>query len=336
MIDKDVPITVLMVTYNDKKYIEEAIVSVLQQTMTDFEFLIIDDASTDGTSQILAKYAKKDSRIRLVRSETNLGLTKQLNIGLRLAKGKYIARMDGDDISHPERLEHQYVYMLNHPNCYFLATEGVLIGETGKKIKDIQIDFKGLSQKEYILNYGSPFIHSSMFFSKKSVLEIGGYNENYHTRQDLELWLRIIYSGMEIHVLRKPLISLRYHSQSLSHKSTENLYVNVIIKVLYRAKDLGIVNIEIDKIENMVKRNPAINNYIQRVLARKKLKAMVSFFVSGELIKGIGSFFRLVPSLHSALSRPVPLIPIIDDLLKNTQIFDDNRKDNDTNFKNKN
>jgi len=328
--DKEIPITVLMATYNDEKYIEKAIVSILQQTMPDFEFLIMDDASMDRTPLILDDYSQKDPRIRVVRSEHNIGLTKQLNIGLRLAKGKYIARMDGDDVSHPDRLKHQYTYMISHPNCYFLATEGILIGETGKKLKDIRVNFKGLSQKEYILNYGSPFIHSSMMFSKQKIIELGGYDENYKTRQDLELWLRIIYFGMEIGVLKEPLIHLRYHSQSLSHESIGNLYLNVIIKILYRAKYLGI-NINREEIESIVRRESAINGYVQRIIFRRKLKTMMHFFISGDLTRGITLLFKLIPSLHLALSKPVQLIPVIDALLKNIQTLNGDGRDNDTN-----
>ena len=330
--NQEFPVTVLMSTYNDERYVAEAIVSILRQTLKDFEFLIIDDASTDRTPNIIDEYAQDDTRITVVKNERNLGLTKSLNIGLSLAKGKYIARFDADDVSHPERLERQYMYMTVHPSCYFLATEGILIGESGRKLKNIHVNFKGLSQKRYILNYGSPFIHSSMMFSKQKVLEIGGYDENYRTRQDLELWLRIIYSGMEISVLKEPLIYLRYHPQSLSHKSIENLYLNVIIKTLYRARELGVININIEKIENMVKREPVINTYVQRVISRRKLKTMLDFFISGDLIKGIALFFRLIPSLHLALSKPVQLIPVIDVLLKNIQTLNGDGRDNDTNF----
>ena len=319
--NRELPVTVLMSTHNDERYIEEAIVSILQQTLKDFEFLIIDDASTDGTPDILDKYRREDSRIRLVRNENNLGLTKSLNIGLKLAKGKYIARMDGDDISHPGRLEHQYVYMTSNSGCDFLATEGVLIGESGRRLKDIRIDFKGLPQKEYILNYGSPFIHSSMMFSKHKILEMGGYDESYKTRQDLELWLRIIYSGMEISVLKRPLIKLRYHSRSLSQEGIENLYLNVMIRVLYRAKHLGIVNVNKEEIEDMVKLEPAINNYVLRVHSRRRLKAMMDSFASGDLIRGVALFFKLIPNLHLAFSSHVQLMPAIDDLLIRTCKF---------------
>lgn len=321
-------ITVLTAVYNGERYLREAIGSILNQTYKNFEYILVDNNSTDNTPKILNDYAQKDERIKIIK-ETRQSPACARNAGLQVAKGKWIAILDADDISHPERLEHQYIYMINHPNCYFLATEGILIGESSKKLKDIRINFKGFSQKDYFLNYGTPFVHSSMMFSKQKVLELGGYDENYKVLEDLELWLRVIYSGMEISLLREPLVEYRYHSQSLSHKSIGNLYLKVIIKALYRAKDLGITNINSEKIEKVIKREPVINTYIQRVIARRRLKNMLDFFISGDLIKGIGLFFRLIPDLHLTLSKPIQLVPVIDVLLKNIQT-NHNGRDNDT------
>ena len=312
------PVTVLLATYNNDKFLDDAIRSILNQTMRNFELLIIDDASNDNTPEILERYSKADDRIQIIKNKINIGLTKSLNIGLRSAKGKYIARMDGDDISHQERLERQYDYMIRNPNCDFLSTEGILIGESGKKIKKIRANFDCLSQKEYILNYGSPFIHSSMMFSKQKILELGGYDENFETRQDLELWLRVIYFGIKIMVLKKSLVYHRHYPESLSHRNKENLYLNVIIRALYRSKDLGI-NIKKEQIENLVKDDPEINNYIRRILARGHLKVMIDNLFSGKIIKFIILFPFLVQCLHHALKKPVKLIPVIDILLRNIQ-----------------
>ena len=177
-------ISVLMSTYNDERFIEEAINSILQQTFTDFDFLIIDDFSKDRTSAILSNFARRDKRIRLVRNRRNLGLTKCLNNGLHLAKGEYIVRMDGDDISHPRRLERQYAYFISHPVCVILATEGVIIDEQGQALRDRKIDLGGMDQEEYLLNFSSPFIHSGVMFSRKAILKLGGYNEDFRTRVD--------------------------------------------------------------------------------------------------------------------------------------------------------
>src|SRR3989344_5781814 len=104
-------ISVLMPAYNARKYIGEAIESILNQTFKDFEFIIINDCSTDKTKKIIEEYANKDARIKLINNATNLGLTKSLNIGLKEARGEYVARLDADDVALPERLEKQYEFM---------------------------------------------------------------------------------------------------------------------------------------------------------------------------------------------------------------------------------
>lgn len=105
--------SVLMPVYNGEKYLREAIDSILEQTLTDFEFLIIDDGSKDNSVQIINSY--NDPRIRLVKNETNLGISKTLNRGIEMASAEFIARMDADDISYPARLQKQYDYLIKHP-----------------------------------------------------------------------------------------------------------------------------------------------------------------------------------------------------------------------------
>ena len=112
-------ITVLMPVYNGEKYLREAIGSILNQTFNDFEFLIINDSSTDSTREIILSY--DDTRIRLEDNEKNIGLTHSLNKGLRLAKGKYVARMDADDISLPDRLEKQLAVIENNTDVSIVA-----------------------------------------------------------------------------------------------------------------------------------------------------------------------------------------------------------------------
>ncbi|MCI0471302.1 MAG: glycosyltransferase, partial [Candidatus Aminicenantes bacterium] len=108
-------ITVLMSVFNNAAYLREAIDSILNQTYTDFEFLIIDDASTDSSKEIISHY--HDTRIRLIENKRNIGLTKSLNKGLHKAKGEYIARMDADDISLPDRLAVQYAFLQENPDA---------------------------------------------------------------------------------------------------------------------------------------------------------------------------------------------------------------------------
>ena len=127
-----VSISVVMPVYNvEISMLEEAVNSILSQTFQDFEFIIIDDASNDDTYNYLNGI--KDERIILIRNSEHLGITKSLNIGLKEAKGKYIARMDGDDISLPQRFEKQYEYMESHPDVIVCGTGVEIFGERSKK-----------------------------------------------------------------------------------------------------------------------------------------------------------------------------------------------------------
>ena len=126
-------VTVLMPVYNAERFLREAIDSILGQSFKHFEFLIIDDGSTDASADIIASY--RDSRIRFVRNRTNLGITPTLNKGIALASCELIARMDADDISHPQRLQKQFGYMKRNPECALLSSWARVISEDGKFIR---------------------------------------------------------------------------------------------------------------------------------------------------------------------------------------------------------
>ena len=122
-------ITVLMSVYNGEKYLQETIESVLSQSYKNFELLIIDDKSTDKTCLIINSF--KDPRIKLIINNQRLGLSKSLNVGIKLSSGEYIARLDADDICHQNRLEIQKLYLENNPDCGILATNAILINQYG-------------------------------------------------------------------------------------------------------------------------------------------------------------------------------------------------------------
>ena len=185
---KNPTVTVLMSVYNGEKYLYEAIESILNQTFKDFEFLIINDGSTDGTAKILQSY--QDHRIKIINNEKNIGLTKSLNKGLRFAKGEYIARMDADDISMPERLEKELEFMEAHRNYAVVGTflnvldeDSKVVGTIEKPIGDDQI--REFLKKDNCIGHGSAMVR------KKSLLNIGYYNESIEKAQDYDLWLRI-------------------------------------------------------------------------------------------------------------------------------------------------
>lgn len=208
-------VTVLMSVYNGEKYLREAIDSILHQTYTNFEFLIIDDASTDTTPEILHQYS--DPRIRLVKNENNLGLTKSLNKGLALANGEYIARMDADDICMPERFEKQLNYFDRNPETDVLGTGFKIFNAndecTGEKFFPEKVTTSDFSQENQL-------IHGSVMVKKSVIIDVGGYNEYFQYVQDYELWLRVS-KKYQIRNIPAILYKLRYHGDNIAFTKKE-------------------------------------------------------------------------------------------------------------------
>ena len=178
-----------MSVYNGEKYLKEAVESILNQTFRDFEFIIIDDGSTDGTSEIIARYEKADDRIRVYHQE-NRGLVASLNRGCQLAKGEYIARMDADDISLPERLEKQVEFLNAHPDIGVLGTWMELINENSVPQNKVRVPTSpwliGWS-----LIFANCMVHSSVMMRRDIVEQLGFYRPEALHAEDYDLWARI-------------------------------------------------------------------------------------------------------------------------------------------------
>lgn len=203
-------ISVLMPIYNCEDYIQEAVESILNQTYTNYELIIIDDASTDATVEIIKTY--KDERINLIVKPENTGYTNSLNNGLKIAKGKYIARMDGDDISLPTRFEKQVAVLEANPNIVVCGSVFKIIGsnklntnpETHEEIK------MALLQDSAI---GHP---TSML--RKSTLEENNveYDTSMQPAEDYDLWVRLLKYG-ELYNIQEPLFLYRVHEGQVSN-----------------------------------------------------------------------------------------------------------------------
>jgi len=181
---------VVMPAYNVVRYIADAIRSILDQTFRDFEFIIIDDGSTDGTGGIIRHYAVADSRIVHAQNEGNLGLPKSLNIGIELAKGKYICRMDADDISYPDRLEKQLAFMESNPD---VVISGGTMEVCNRDMNSIcrriyNLTDAGVRRKLFRYN---PFCHPSTIYRTEAAIMIGGYNEVTFPAEDYDLYFRL-------------------------------------------------------------------------------------------------------------------------------------------------
>jgi glycosyltransferase involved in cell wall biosynthesis len=208
----NVKVTVLMPAYNAAKYIAEAIDSVLAQTFTDFELLIIDDGSTDNTVAEIRKY--KDPRIRLIECSHG-GISLALNKGLEEARGFHIARFDSDDICYPDRLEIQYDFMLANPEYILTGTEADYIDMNGEYV--FTLKYRGYSDTEIrsLEPTVCPFSHVTVMYKKDEVVSAGGYDNNAYTFEDHLLWLHLVKRG-KVCNLPQLLVRVRFNPESVT------------------------------------------------------------------------------------------------------------------------
>ncbi|MDR2820438.1 MAG: glycosyltransferase [Desulfovibrio sp.] len=179
-------VTVLMPVYNAEAYVAEAIESILGQTFTDFEFLIIDDSSTDATPGILERYTTRNSCIHVVRNEKNLNIGASLNRGLELASAPLVARMDADDVSLPHRLEKQVAFMAANPDV--VVAGGCWRGYETGIIRKPPLTNDAIRAT---LLWTPPFCHPAVIMRRPPVLRAGGYRQEYPPTEDYDLWRRL-------------------------------------------------------------------------------------------------------------------------------------------------
>jgi len=211
-------VTVLMPVYNGGDYLKPAIESILGQTYRDFEFLIINDCSTDDSMEIIQSY--KDPRIVIHTNTVNMGQTKSLNVGLKLAKGKYIVINDADDLSLPHRIEKQLDFVSNHPEFAVVGTSAFIMNRSGRINRVFR---KPTDQQEITLGILSetPLIHGSVIMNKAMILGHGGYNEEFRIIQDFELWSSLIRKGVRVANISDILVVIRHFADSVSFKEKD-------------------------------------------------------------------------------------------------------------------
>ena len=181
-------VSVIAAVHNGAAFLEASIRSILDQSFTDFEFLIVDDGSTDDSPALLDRFATEDTRIRVFHRE-NAGLTVSLGIALKEARGVYIARQDDDDISLPDRLRRQKEFLDAHPSVAVIGCRYKTIDPSGKIVGHSNVPMGNASIKRALLTH-NVIAHSGAMFHRQKVLDIGGYDPQYRTAQDYDLWCR--------------------------------------------------------------------------------------------------------------------------------------------------
>ena len=196
-----------MSVYNASKFLNEAIESILNQTYKNFEFIIIDDGSTDNSTQIIEKYKKIDERIVFIENEKNVGLTKNLNKAIKLSTSDYIARMDADDISDVKRLEKQIKFLQENKDISIVGSCAKYINSKGEVEENIDVpeNYEEIRNMIYKVN---PLIHPSVMFKKEDIISIGMYNEELRKVQDYDLWFRAVANNLKMHNIQESLLFL--------------------------------------------------------------------------------------------------------------------------------
>ena len=208
------PVTsVVMSVYNGQAFLAEAVESILNQTFRDFEFIIIDDGSTDRTAEILTEHERKDGRIRIHRQENN-GRAASLNIGIELAQGQYIARMDADDIALPSRLKAQLEFMERHPDVCVLGGAVELIDQQGDVLRTVHPPQEDAEIQSRLLE-DNPMWHPTVMMRKEVASGADGYRKALLDADDYDLWLRISERS-KLANLKAVVLRYRIHSSQAS------------------------------------------------------------------------------------------------------------------------
>lgn len=208
-------VSVVMSVYNGGAHLNASIQSILNQTMTNFEFIIINDGSTDDTETIIKSFS--DNRIKLI-NQKNKGLVFSLNKGIKLARGKYIARQDADDLSLPSRLEKELNYLVSNPECGLVGTFFSYINEQKNKHNEIIVSPTRNLDLQRAMYVSNPFAHGSVMFRKTAWSQAGGYKNTYGPTEDFELWRRIA-SKWELVQIPEVLYKYRINPLGISNQN---------------------------------------------------------------------------------------------------------------------
>ena len=240
-------VTVLMTVFNGSKYIRDTIDSVLSQTFVDFEFMIIDDCSIDDSIEMIKSY--NDNRIQLIENKNNIGQSASLNLGLKLAKGEYIARIDQDDICMACRIEKQVKFLNSNLEVAVVGSYYTYIDSDGNLLGYKKLPVNSDSNLLYIITGHNPLIHPGVLFRKKVIEEVGGYNEEYMPSEDIDLWLRLYQNGYNCDNIPEHLTCIRKHLDQSSVKQYNKQNNKHLLAFYNFYNELNKNSINYDKIE---------------------------------------------------------------------------------------
>jgi glycosyltransferase involved in cell wall biosynthesis len=295
-------ITVLMSVYNGEKFLEECILSVLNQSFKKFEFIIINDGSTDGSKNIIRKFSILDKRIRLI-NQKNCGIPKSLNMGIVNAKSDWIAKIDCDDLCQQNRLEVQYNYVINNKSVILIGSDHNEIDKNNKLVKIHNYPTKSILLKKNLFECKKFFSHSSSFYSTKIARVLGGYREHFDRASDFDLFLRFSKKG-DFCSINEPLVSIRKHSNQVSNEQNgkeQIVYSRVALLSYYM-------------------RNNNLTDPVSPALSTKNFIKIYNFVKNDYNIKTLNNYYLFLKKVKLNYSKKENVLLMIIFLFKNLNL----------------
>jgi glycosyltransferase involved in cell wall biosynthesis len=238
-----VKVTVLLPVYNAGPPLDVALASVVDQTFEDYEILVIDDASTDDSLARIRRFEKLSPRIQVISHEKNRGLSTSLNEGLGAARGAYIARMDQDDESLPERLATQAAFLDNNPDCAVVGSFVYHMGATRTVDRLVSLPIAADEIAATLPRYNCMY-HPSVMLRRETILALGGYREQFRNAEDYDLWLRVSRSHRLANI-PEPLLRYRFSTSGMSlGRKWEQLYFVYLAQAAHGNPDTGLDELE--------------------------------------------------------------------------------------------
>lgn len=254
----NIKVSVITAVYNDEKYIQKSVDSILNQTLTDFEYIIVDDGSTDNTLNILNEIAKKDNRVTIL-TQKNLGPAAARNRAINSAKGVYIALQDSDDISSPTRLQMQLEHLKKSQNNLISCTSYTVIDSDDKVITSFNKIYKNINNN--ILKGRFPVCHPSIMVLKELISKVNGYNPFYKKAEDYDLIFRLLENGGRFEKINNYLYSLR-----IRHDSETSMNNGAYSKRIYD-NHLRRISNEPENFKEILNDNKSVKNYCNKRIA---------------------------------------------------------------------
>ncbi|MDX2303198.1 MAG: glycosyltransferase family 2 protein [Microscillaceae bacterium] len=294
-------VSVIITAYNAGKYLGEAIESVLNQSYSNFELILVNDGSKDNTLDVMKSYQTQDSRI-VIDDHENMGISRSANRALKLAKGNIIVRMDADDVMKLNRIEEQVNYLKKHPEVTMLSCDAEFMNDKGETIgKQVMPgydtpEFSREILKKYVL---VACAHTGFTTYRQAILDVGGYNEHITCVVDLELFTRMVENGNTLIIMRQPLMRYRMHGNSvmadgMKNKKLQNTQDLVVTNMIRRRK--GEKEFTYDEFLIELEKRPW---YVKLNSSRKK--NAYTYYRSAGINFGNGRYIQFVTNLSLAL-----------------------------------